>query len=67
MVGHLKKITVSWLNLIACEKHAGEKVVMDQVLLIGTPTQTKLGQPLVPGAYVETVVEQQTLSDKVEP
>ena len=43
----------------------GEKVTMDQVLLIGTPTQTKLGGPLVEGAYVETVVEQQTLSDKV--
>ena len=38
---------------------------MDQVLLIGTPTETKLGQPLVKNAYVEVVVEQQTLSDKV--
>jgi ribosomal protein L21 len=39
---------------------------MDQVLLVGTPTQTKLGAPHVQGAYVETIVEQQTLSDKVK-
>ncbi len=45
----------------------GDKVSMDKVLLVGTATETKLGQPLVENAYVEVVVEQQTLSDKVAP
>jgi ribosomal protein L21 len=45
----------------------GDKVSMDKVLLIGTANETKLGQPLVKNAYVEVVVEQQTLSDKVIP
>ena len=44
---------------------AGSKVILDEVLMIGTATETRLGMPKLPGATVEAVIEQQTLAEKV--
>ena len=44
---------------------AGSKVILDEVLMIGTATETRLGMPRLPGATVEAVIEQQTLAEKV--
>lgn len=47
------------------EVFEGEKVVFDQVLLVGDEKQVKIGQPLVAGAKVEGIVLKQGRGKKV--
>jgi len=39
--------------------------VLDEVLLVGSKSGTSVGRPLVAGAKVHTIVEQQTRGPKV--
>lgn len=43
----------------------GEKVEIDEVLLVGTRDQTTVGRPLIPGAKVIATVEEQTRDKKL--
>ena len=43
----------------------GEKVEIDEVLLIGTRDQTTVGRPLIPNAKVIATVEEQTRDKKL--
>lgn len=56
-------------DLIVAEKVKGAEVgttlEMKEVLLVGTPEDTIVGRPLVPGAMVKLFVEQQTKDKKV--
>lgn len=40
-------------------------MTLDEVLMVGNAAGTTLGKPIVEGAKVLTIVEQQTLSPKV--
>lgn len=40
-------------------------MLLDKVLMVGDATFTKLGAPLVANCYVEALVEEQTLADKI--
>ena len=55
-------------SVIEIEKLPGDvkdKVIFDQVVLIGTPEEVKVGQPFVKGAVVEAEVLRQFRDDKV--
>jgi len=47
------------------ELNPKDKIVFDQVLLIGTPDDVKVGQPFVKGATVEAEVVRQFRDDKI--
>jgi len=51
--------------VIKLDAPVGEKIILDKVLLVGSPTFTAIGTPIVPEAKVWATVEEQTLSDKV--
>ena len=53
------------LNLEKIEQGVGEKVKFDQVLMVRTPEDIKLGVPLVKGAVVEAEIVAQFRDDKV--
>jgi large subunit ribosomal protein L21 len=53
------------LNLEKIELGVGEKVKFDQVLMVRTPEDIKLGVPLVKGAVVEAEIVAQFRDDKV--
>lgn len=53
------------LNLEKIEQGVGEKVKFDQVLLVRTPEDIKLGVPMVKGAVVEAEVVAQFRDDKI--
>lgn len=53
------------LNLEKIESGVGEKVKFDQVLMVRTPADIKLGVPLVKGAVVEAEIVEQFRDDKV--
>jgi large subunit ribosomal protein L21 len=53
------------LNLEKIEQGVGEKVTFDQVLMVRTPEDIKLGVPLVKGAVVEAEIVEQFRDDKV--
>lgn len=44
---------------------AGETHVFDHVLLVGTPTKTFIGRPVIPDAKVTALIEEQTQDAKV--
>jgi|TARA_B100000513_G_C11899468_1_gene184927 large subunit ribosomal protein L21 len=55
-------------DLIAVEKmelHVGQSFVNESVLMVGEAEATVIGSPLIAGASVEGVVEEQALADKV--
>ncbi len=53
------------LNLEKIEQGVGEKVKFDQVLMVRTPSDIKLGVPVVKGAVVEAEIVEQFRDDKV--
>ncbi|XVE51340.1 hypothetical protein DITRI_Ditri02bG0032200 [Diplodiscus trichospermus] len=46
-----------------CEVH--DKLILNKVLLLGSPTQTIIGRPILPDAAVHAVVEEHALDAKV--
>lgn len=60
---------VSTDDLITVERlrgfNVGEKFRNESVLLVGSRSATIIGSPLVPGAYVEAIIEEQALANKV--
>jgi len=60
---------VSTDDIITVEKlrgfNVGEIFRNESVLLVGSRSATIIGQPLVTGAYVEAVVEEQALANKI--
>ena len=55
-------------DLIAVEKmglRVGQSFVNESVLMVGEAEATVIGSPLIAGASVEGVVEEQALADKV--
>lgn len=53
------------LNLDKIEQGVGEKIKFDQVLMVRTEKDFKLGVPMVKGAVVEAEVVSQFRDDKV--
>lgn len=53
------------LNLEKIEKGVGEKVKFDQVLMVRTEKDVKLGVPMIKGAVVEGEIVAQFRDDKV--
>ncbi|CAG9331570.1 unnamed protein product [Blepharisma stoltei] len=55
-------------DLIIAEKlpyEVGQQFTLDSVMLVGTPSYTLIGRPLVEKAQVYMTVEEQTLSEKL--
>lgn len=55
-------------DLIIAEKlpyEVGTQIVLDSVMLVGTPSYTLIGRPLVEKSLVYLTVEEQTLSEKL--
>lgn len=55
-------------DLISAEKldlGVSEAIALERVLMVGTKQGTVIGSPLITGATVEAVVEEQALADKV--
>jgi large subunit ribosomal protein L21 len=52
------------LTIDKIEGGAGEKVTFDQVMLVGG-NSPKIGAPIVAGASVEAVIEEQTRNPKI--
>ncbi|KAL8113014.1 large ribosomal subunit protein bL21m-like [Apium graveolens] len=46
-----------------CEVH--DKIILNKVLMLGSPTQTLIGRPILPDATVRAVVEEHALDAKV--
>ncbi|KAK1377996.1 50S ribosomal protein L21, mitochondrial [Heracleum sosnowskyi] len=46
-----------------CEVH--DKIILNKVLMLGSPTQTLIGRPILPDATVHAVVEEHALDAKV--
>jgi large subunit ribosomal protein L21 len=53
------------LSIEKLEVEAGQEVIFDQVLLLASDKETKIGEPLVAGAKVKAEVVEQGLGDKV--
>lgn len=53
------------LTVEKIEKGIGEKIEFDQVLMLRTPKDIKLGAPLVAGAKVEAEIVSQFRGDKI--
>ncbi|MBI3634420.1 MAG: 50S ribosomal protein L21 [Candidatus Yonathbacteria bacterium] len=47
------------------EMKVGDKVIFDQVLLVNDGSKTLVGMPMVPGAKVEAVLEEEGKGKKV--
>jgi len=53
------------LNVEKLEAEVGAKVSLDQVLALSDGSTLKIGQPVVEGAAVQAVVEDQIRGDKI--